>query len=378
MVIGSKSSRSSQVRRRVLAARRRAVLREARQTKSICALLVSNPVDVGYLTDFSGEDSYLLFGDSWAVLLTDGRFSEQASRECPGLELHVRTGRMSRGIRDVLVGRRVRRLGLQAEHMTLRMYEMLEKALGKTLVPISDAVAGARMVKDESELRAIRKAVRVAEDAWGDLVSQGAKFFVGRTERQIAAELDFRMRLAGADGPSFPTIVAAGANGSLPHYRPGECKIRKNQSVLIDFGAWVEGYCSDLTRVVFTGTIPPKIHEIYQVVLSAQQAGIAAVRSGVHARTVDAAARDVIRQAGYGEDFSHGLGHGLGREVHEDPGVARSCRTPLRKNMVVTIEPGLYLPGIGGVRIEDDVRVTTRGCSRLSSLPRAIEEMVLP
>ena len=220
-------------------------------------------------------------------------------------------------------------------------------------------------------------ALRVAEQAFVELTGGGAKALIGRTERQIAAELEYRMRMLGADKPSFESIIAAGPNGSKPHYRPRDRVVRKGEAVLIDWGAMVDGYCSDLTRVVFTGTIPPKIAELYEIVLRAQQAGIAALSAGAACKKVDAAARQVVEDGGYGKQFVHGLGHGLGRQVHEAPSLARTSDTRLRCGMVVTVEPGIYLPGVGGVRIEDDVLVARQGPRRLSRLSRDLQAMVL-
>jgi Xaa-Pro aminopeptidase len=233
------------------------------------------------------------------------------------------------------------------------------------------------MCKDESEIRAIRKAVRIGEQAFSELTARGAKYWIGRSEKQLAAELEYLMRLGGADEVSFPTIIAVGSHGSLPHYLPAGRRVRRGDPILIDWGARVAGYCGDLTRVVFAGTIPPKIAHLYEVVWKAQQAGIAAIRPGVRCSSVDAAARAVIEQAGLGEKCLHGLGHGLGREVHESPSLGRVDNRPLRAGMVVTVEPGVYWPGLGGVRIEDDILVTARGARWLSTLPRAIEHMVL-
>ena len=185
------------------------------------------------------------------------------------------------------------------------------------------------------------------------------------------------MRSAGAERAAFETIVAAGPHSALPHYRPGPTRIRRGDAVLIDWGAVVAGYCSDLTRVVFTGRIPPQLACIYEIVLRAQSAGAAAVKPGCRCEAADASAREVIAAAGYGEAFAHGLGHGIGLEVHESPRLGTRSRQRLAAGMVVTVEPGIYLPGVGGVRIEDDVVVTATGQRRLSRLPRRIEAMVL-
>jgi Xaa-Pro aminopeptidase len=366
-------------RARRLAGRRRAVLRQAGCRGETAALLVSRPVDVSYLSGFTGDDSALLLGRGWSVLVTDGRYDEQAADECPGVELHVRRQGLPAAVAEALGGRNVRRLAVQADHLTLRWRCHLERHLGsRKLTGVDDVTGPLRAVKDDAEVRAIRRACRIAEEAFRQVTAGGAKALVGRSERDIAAELDYRMRLAGAEASSFETIVAAGANGSRPHHRPGERRVGKAEAVLIDWGARVAGYCSDLTRVVFTGRIPPKLVEVYEVVRRAADAAVARVRPGVACKTPDRAARDVIEDAGYGRQFVHGLGHGIGREVHEQPTLARRNGQRLRKGMVTTVEPGIYLPGVGGVRIEDDVLVTAGGRRRLSSLPTDLDAAVLP
>ena len=364
-------------RPRPFGGRRRAAARRARAAK-VDALLVSRPQDVAYLSGFTGEDSLLVLGPGWARLITDGRFAEQAARECGDVEIEVRAGGVGEAVGRALKGRRVRRLGVQAGQVTVQFRDALAAKLPtKRIRPTTGVVAKLREVKDDGEVRAIRKAIRVAERAFKELLALGRRKWVGRTERDLAAELDYRMRLAGAEGPAFETILAAGAHGSLPHCRPGSTRIRGDRPVLIDWGARVAGYCSDLTRVVFIGKIPPRLGKVYEVVRRAQAAGIAAARAGASCRAVDAAARGVIAEAGFGERIVHSLGHGLGRQVHESPGLGRTAKTRLRSGMVVTIEPGIYLPGTGGVRIEDDVLILPGGCRRLTSLPRNVEAMTL-
>jgi Xaa-Pro aminopeptidase len=342
------------------------------------AVLISRPEDVSHLSGFTGGDSLLLLGPGCVLLITDGRYAEQARAECGGIELVVRSGPMPDPVVKALKGRRIRRLGVQGDHVTVAFRQSLEQKLPTRRVrALANLTGSLRAVKDDGEVRAIRRAIRVAQRAFRELLGLGRRWWIGRRERDLAAELDYRMRLAGADGPSFPTIVAAGAHGSLPHYRPGSTRIGAGDAVLIDWGANVGGYCSDLTRVVFTGTIPPRLAGIHEVVRCAQAAGIAALRAGASCRAVDAAARKVIVEAGYGEQFVHSLGHGLGRQVHEAPGLGRTAKGRLRAGMVVTVEPGIYLPGFGGVRIEDDVLVTRDGARRLSSLPRGIAAMTL-
>jgi len=357
--------------------RRRAVVRRA-QAEKVDALVVTRPEDVGYLCGFTGGDSYLVVGGAWACLITDGRYAEQAQRECGDVEFRVRSGALPAALGEVLKGRRVRRVGIQAEHVTVQLHKTLSERLApKRIKPLTGLTARLREVKDPAEVRVIRRSIGVAEKAFRGLLAMGARQWVGLTERDLAGELEYRMRRGGADGPAFETIVAAGAHGSLPHYRPGATRIKAGSPVLIDWGAKVGGYCSDLTRVVFLGRIPPKLGTIHDVVRRAQAAGIAAARVGVACKTVDAAARKVIVESGYGERFVHSLGHGVGRQIHESPGLARTSKLRMKAGMVVTIEPGIYLPGIGGVRIEDDVLITRDGPRRLTSLPTGADAMVL-
>lgn len=359
------------------AARRRAVARKTAAEKAD-ALLVSRPQDVGYLSGFSGDDSCLLIGRGWHVLITDGRYDEQARAECDDIEVHVRKGSMATTVAELVRARKIRRLAIQSDHATVQFHQAIAKAVAPRKVKAAGGlVASLRLVKDAAEVRAVRRAIAVAQRAFRQMLAAGARRWAGRTERELAAELDYRMRLAGAEGPAFETIVAAGPHGSLPHYRPGSTRARSGQAVLVDWGAKVSGYCCDLTRVVFLGRIPRQLARVHEVVRRAQEAGIRAIRAGATCHGVDAAARDVIAQAGYAKQFVHGLGHGLGREVHEAPGLARNVRTRLRAGMIVTVEPGVYLPGAGGVRIEDDVLVMAGGRRRLTSLPRRAEAMLL-
>jgi Xaa-Pro aminopeptidase len=361
-----------------LARRRSKALAAAVKAAKVDCLLVSRPEDVSYLSGFTGEDSYLLLGKGGACLLTDGRFDEQARKECPGVAIIARKGPLAAAVAEHAAARRYRRIGIQADHMTVAGSEALAKAVaGRKVQPVGEILLPLRAVKDAGEVAAIRQAVAAAQEAFLGLIAGGARNLVGRTEREVAAELDFRMRLAGAEGPSFETIVAAGAHGSLPHYRPGGTRLSLGQAVLIDWGARLSGYCSDLTRVVFLGRIPPKLASVYDVVERAQQAGIAAVAGGAPAADADIAARKVIDDAGYGCYFVHALGHGVGRAIHESPALSRLAKVKLTPGMVVTVEPGIYLPGIGGVRIEDDVLVTSGGRRKLSSLPTAAAAMVL-
>jgi len=358
---------------------------EAVRSAKVDALLITRPADVTYLCGFSGEDSFLLLlpGRDFACLITDPRFAEEARRQCPSIDRHVRSGPMPQAVAAVLAGRRVRRLGVQAAAMSVALHDALAKTLkGIHVQAMKEILLHLRAVKDAGEVAGIARAVRVAERAFRQLIAGGAKALLGRTEDDLAAELDWRMRRAGAESPSFDTVVAVGPHSALPHHRPTKAKVRPGQPLLIDWGAWAGGFSSDLTRVVFPGRIPADLLGAYQVVRRAQRAGMAELAAGAKAADADRAARTVIAEAGYGECFIHGLGHGLGRgrgntDVHEWPSLNRLSTETLRAGMVVTVEPGIYLPGVGGIRIEDDVLITAGGCRKLSTLPTAAEAMVL-
>jgi Xaa-Pro aminopeptidase len=239
------------------------------------------------------------------------------------------------------------------------------------LVPLDNVMVKIRRVKDDHEIDLIRKSVGVAEEAY-DAIRNAIE--VGQTENYLAGQLVFELRSRGASNSSFPVIVAAGANSSLPHYRPGEALVQKDQPLLIDWGAMYKGYCSDLTRTLMIGRVSDRMRTIYKVVLEAQLAAISFLRPGVTTHQADKIARNVIDKAGFKDYFGHGLGHGIGREIHELPSMNKNAKEEeLRPGMIVTVEPGIYLPGEGGVRIEDDVLITHSGCEVLSSLDKTFE-----
>ena len=358
--------------------RRRKAFSKARSRASVQGFLVTNPVDVGYLTGFTGDDSFLLISKNHAVLLTDGRYTQQAAEECDGVEVFTRDCSMPKAFGQVLKGRNIRKIAVQESHVTLGLRKVLVAEIGKRkLVEIPPVVPDLRIIKDADEIACIRKAVKIAEKAFRQLMDRGLSYWIGKTERGLAADLEYLMRLTGADKSAFETIVAVGKNAALPHYRPGNHKIKCGDQILVDWGASLNGYCSDLTRVVFAGKIPPLMESVYSVVLSAQQKAIDAIQPGKRCLQIDSAARKIIDNAGYGINFLHSLGHGLGRNVHEAPVLGRNQKNTLRAGMVVTAEPGIYLPGVGGVRIEDDVLVTVGGREKLSSLSRSVTDMVL-
>jgi Xaa-Pro aminopeptidase len=351
-------------------------LRKRLRQRKVETLLVTEPIDVGYVSGFSGDDSWLLVGSGKGWLLTDFRYAEQAEAECPDFALVVRRAGLVEALAPVLRRKGVKRLGFDPQTVTVALLKRLRKGLkGVRLVPVPQVISGLRVRKDALEQKAIRNAVRVAEEAWAAFRK---RVRLGMTEQALAAELDHCMRLAGAEGPAFPTIVAIDASASKPHARAGGRRLKRGSVLLVDFGAKVGGYVCDLTRVLFAGKIGSRARRVYSLVQEAQAAGIACVKPGAAFSEVDAAVRRVIADAGFGEQFQHGTGHGIGRQVHEAPALGpRVGKGRLEPGMIVTVEPGIYLRGRFGIRIEDDVLVTPKGHEVLTHVEKDLGEMVL-
>lgn len=354
--------------------RRRDALRTQCEAHRLDALLVVAPTNVAYLTGFSGDSSSLLVGRDRDLIVSDGRFTTQLEQECPGLEAYIRPNvqNMNKAVAHVVGKLGVGGLGFEAAHLSFADWEALKGELtATTLAPTSDLVETLRAVKDDDEIARIREAVAIAQDAFLRLKGE---LKAGETEKDAADRLESHMRGLGATGTSFSTIVAVGRRAALPHARPtAETRIGDDDFVLIDWGACGRSYKSDLTRMVVTGNVTPEFEKVYRLVLAAQERAIAAIRPGASAQDVDAEARSFIEQAGFGRFFDHGLGHGIGMDVHEGPRLRRESPTILEPGMVVTVEPGIYLPEWGGVRIEDDVLVTPDGREVLSNLPKGLD-----
>ncbi len=349
---------------------RLAGVRRGMRRHGLDALLITNPVDIRYLTGFSGEASYALVTRTQFWVISDFRFQEELAALGGLARVFIRTGEIVGALGEVAGGMGLGAIGFQSEHLAYSTATRIAKLLGvKNMVPTSGVLSDLRQVKDESELKSIRAAVKIQEDA---LVATLGQIDAGMTELEVTAILEYEMKARGSTDPAFGSIVAAGANGSLPHAIPGKAKLKRNSTLLIDWGATVNGYRSDMTRTFALGKWPTVMREVYEVVLEAHYAGIEAIRPGAIAGKVDAAARKIIDDAGYGKEFGHSLGHGIGLNVHEAPGLRAGADTVLEPGMVVTVEPGIYLPGVGGVRIEDDVLVTARGARSLCSLPKDI------
>lgn len=335
------------------------------------AFLVSRRWDHYYLTGFSAEDSAVLITPRDVHVITDGRFKDVVRRECSWARTWIRRGSLVAEIAKVCKELRLRTLAYQPDGQTVAELNDLEKHCRATRFRAAGPiVSNMRRCKDAGELHRMKKAIRVAETAF---LATRKTIRTGQTELEIAARLEYEMKVRGASSPAFATICAEGANAALPHAHAGRRKIREGSALLIDWGARVDHYCSDLTRVLFIGSIPPRIAKVYRVAQQAQERSIRDIRPGRRMCDVDAVAREAVADAGFGDNFSHGLGHGLGMDVHEPPSLSWRSTEELEAGMVVTVEPGIYLPGVGGVRIEDDCLVTPGGCRVLTRLPRSLE-----
>ena len=341
------------------------------------ALLITNPPDIRYLTGFTGDDSWLLVRQraSRVHVLSDFRFEEQIHRSAPHVRAVMRSHSMSEALASLCRRLRIGRVALQADHVTLAQRRALVRKLGaRSLVTVDDGLVHQRAIKGPEEVAAISRAIRIQEQAFRNTL---AYIRPGRTEIQIAAHLEYQMRQLGSEGPSFPSVVAVGSNASLPHAIPGGRKVRDGSLVLIDWGATFKGYCGDLTRTIAVGRMSPKMQRVYSLVLEAQRAAIDAVAPGKTLAEIDAIARNIIEAAGYGPRFGHSLGHGIGLSIHEQPVLSGRAKGVLEPGHIVTVEPGIYLPGRLGVRIEDDVLVTARGRRVLSKLPTDLRSAII-
>jgi Xaa-Pro aminopeptidase len=352
---------------------RRGRLAERLAEIGIDALFVTRLPNVRYLTGFTGSNGQALVAADATVFFTDGRYEEQSRHEVTDADRVVYLDGLP-PLAAAATARHIARIGFESEGVTHRYWERLRQSLdGMELVPVGREVERLRRVKDPEEVMAIARAQEATDVAF-EAVVLGGGLRDGITERQIALELEVAMRRAGAEDRAFETIVAFGEHAAEPHHRPTERPLARGDVVKLDFGALADGYHSDMTRTVAFGDPGERVRRLRDLVASAQRAGIEAVRPGVGVAEVDLAARRVIDEAGHGGDFPHGLGHGVGLEIHEDPRLRWDGTDELPLGAVVTIEPGVYIPGLGGVRIEDTVEVTAEGCR---PIPRSTKELVV-
>lgn len=352
---------------------RRARAAELVADRKLHALLVTNLHNVRYLTGFTGSNgAVLLRRDGAATLFTDPRYTVQSKQQA-NCAVKIAKGPLTKSILQEIAARRVMRIGFEADNMTVSQLGLLQKDLPARakLEPASGLVEHLRAVKDADEIGRIRASVTANSAA---LEAALKRLKAGMTESEFSAEIDYQNRKLGAEAPSFDTIVAAGERAALPHAQPGATKIAPGM-LLIDMGAFRDGYASDMTRMVHVGPASAKYKRAYKAVLEAQLAAVAAVRPGVTTKAVDRAARSVLKGYGLEKEFVHSTGHGLGLEIHEQPRIGRRDKTKLEAGMAITIEPGVYIEGWGGIRIEDTVLVTANGCEVLTPTPKDLREV---
>jgi len=346
-------------------------LRAELQTHDCDAFVSFFPPANEYLTGFRGSTSAVLITASEAVFLCDFRYTEQAGEQVKDFVVEEVVGGVEAAAGERLKGFGVTRIAVEPSTLSLDQSMTVERTAGHAVVPIKGLGTAARMVKSEGEKAKLRAASSLAESALETVLPLLKE---GITEAEFVAHLEFEFKKRGALGSSFSPIALFGSRSSLPHGVPGKRALKDGDIVLLDLGCIVESYCSDLTRTFVFGTIPGNwFEEIYKVTLSAQLAALGAIRPGVSCRDADAVARDIITEAGYGKYFGHGLGHGVGLEIHEAPRLNQHSDTILQPGMAVTVEPGIYIPGQGGVRIEDLVLVTETGCEILTKLPKELK-----
>jgi Xaa-Pro aminopeptidase len=352
-------------------------VRAAMAASGADAIVLTHLPNIFYVCGFSGSNAILLVLGDALHLFTDGRYTIQAHEEAPQSRIHIVRTPLTEACGGFLRSRLPRKrhsVAFEASSLNVAGWARLKKAAAANIKwkPTSELVERIREVKTNEELDMMRRSAKLASD-----VIREAPDFVrpGVTELEVAAEIDYRMRRKGASGPSFESIVASGARSALPHARPTEKRLQKNELVVLDLGAILRHYCSDLTRTVFLGHAPARIRRWYKAVQQAQEAAHDALRAGVAAGSVDRAARRLLNRHGLGRYFVHGTGHGLGIEIHEGPRVGRHQKQEIRAGNVVTLEPGIYVEGVGGIRLEDEVAVHERGTEVLTSAPRGLLEL---
>jgi len=345
-------------------------LKEKMKENNIEALLVTKKENVRYLSQFTGTAGKLLITQKDSIFITDFRYLDQAEEQTDGCVIEEISSNFIEGFSELLKRKKIKSLSFESQDLNFKMYQKLKEKLDlDSLNPLESFVEKLRMIKEQSEVEKIKKAVEIADRGFEFLLE-----FIepGKTEKEVALELEFFMKRNGGEKNAFDFIVASGKRGALPHGAASTKKIEKGDLVTIDFGTVFQGYHSDITRTVAVGEPDPKLKEIYELVLSAQKKVIAEIKGGMSCVEADKIARDMIAEAGYKENFGHGLGHGIGLEIHEGPRVSYTSKDNLKPGMVVTDEPGIYVSGLGGVRIEDDLLITESGCNVLNSASKEL------
>ncbi|OZM57639.1 Xaa-Pro dipeptidase [Lottiidibacillus patelloidae] len=338
-------------------------IRDKFKEYGIDGLLITSGYNRRYATGFTGTAGVVLISEKEAKFITDFRYIDQAKEQATEFEIVQHTGPIIDEVGKEAAAMGITKLGFEQDHMTFSVYRAYEKAINGTLIPISQLVEKLRMIKDADELKTLQEATEIADAAFDHILTY---IKPGISELDVSNELEFFMRKQGAISSSFDIIVASGYRSALPHGVASDKIIETGEFVTLDFGAYYKGYCSDITRTISVGEPGEELRKIYDVVLQAQLKGMAGIKPGITGIQADALTRDHIKAAGYGEYFGHSTGHGIGLEVHEGPGLSFKSETVLQPGMVVTVEPGIYISGLGGVRIEDDTVVTETGNKSLS------------
>lgn len=344
-------------------------LREAIAEQGLDALIITNPYNRRYISGFTGTAGQVLLTQDDQVFITDFRYIEQANKQAVGFEIVEHKQSIIKELAEQIKKRKLIKVGFEQDDLTYSVYKQYSDAIDATLVPTSGIVEEIRMIKTEEELAIMYKAAEISDLAYDHILKTVVP---GMTEIDISNELEFEMRKHGATSSSFDIIVASGHRSALPHGVATEKKIQAGELVTLDFGALYQGYCSDITRTFAVGQISDQLEEIYNIVLEAHLRGLAEIKPGMTGKEADAFSRDYIKEKGYGDYFGHGTGHGLGLEVHEQPRLSPVGEIVLKENMVVTVEPGIYVPNLGGCRIEDDLVITSDGNKSLNKAPKEL------
>jgi Xaa-Pro aminopeptidase len=339
-------------------------LREELANKGLDSLLITSTYNRRFISNFTGSSGVVLITMEKALFITDFRYIEQATKQCQGFEIVKHEGSIPNEVARQAESLGLAKLGFEQDHLTFSEYASYRSAVKAEFSPVSGLLEDLRLIKTEDEIKIIKEAANIAEAAFAHILD-----FIrpGKTELEVSNELEFFMRKQGATSSSFDIIVASGARSALPHGVASEKVIEKGDFVTLDFGAYYQGYVSDMTRTVSVGEPHPELKNIYEIVLEAQMRGVRGIKAGITGKEADALTRDYITEKGYGEYYGHSTGHGIGLEVHEGPGLNFRSDLILQPNMIVTCEPGIYIPGLGGVRIEDDLIVKDGGNENLMS-----------
>ena len=352
----------------IMRSRRGRKVRAQLEASGTEAMLVSSPENIRYYTGFTGSEALLLLTKREVVLIVDGRYTSQAKGECAGIAI-VESRNKKEGVAKCVRELGIRKMGFEPDYVTVAQHRDLERMVDADLVPEQSSAGRVRLIKDKKEIALIEKSARISSQSFLEVAGE---IKAGRKEREVALLLEFRMKAKGADAVPFPLMVASGKRGALPHGLSTDKIIRKGEFVTIDFGAVYHGYCSDETCTLVVGKPTRRQKKVYRAVKEAHDSAIDKVGPGVRANQIDLTARELLEKAGLGKYFRHGTGHGVGLAVHEEPVIAHDRKERIEEGMVFTIEPGVYIPGWGGVRIEDMVKVNRQGCELMSSAPKEL------